>query len=127
MSEELRPCPFCGGKNVLSTELQDGLPFIAYCQCGAENEAENWNTRPIEDALKARIAELEEKQRWIPVSERLPVDKKHYMTIVMDCLDGSRDVYRLRYRGDGNWLSWESEFQVITHWKEEPELPEVQE
>lgn len=56
---ELKRCPFCGGKNVLSTELQDGLPFIAYCQCGAENEAENWNTRPIEDALNARIAELE--------------------------------------------------------------------
>lgn len=60
---ELIPCPFCGGKNVLSTELQDGLPFIAYCQCGAENEAENWNTRPIEDALRKRIAELEE-QVW---------------------------------------------------------------
>ena len=58
---ELIPCPFCGGKNVLSTELQDGLPFIAYCQCGAENEAENWNTRPIEDALRKRIAELEGK------------------------------------------------------------------
>ena len=56
---ELKPCPFCGGKNVLSTELQDGLPFIAYCQCGAENEAENWNTRPIEDDLRKRIAELE--------------------------------------------------------------------
>ena len=55
----LKPCPFCGGKNVLSTELQDGLPFIAYCQCGAENEAENWNTRPIEDDLRKRIAELE--------------------------------------------------------------------
>ena len=55
----LKPCPFCGGKNVLSTELQDGLPFIAYCQCGAENEAENWNTRPIEDELQKRIAELE--------------------------------------------------------------------
>jgi len=56
---ELIPCPFCGGKNVLSTELQDGLPFIAYCQCGAENEAENWNNRPIEDELRKRIAELE--------------------------------------------------------------------
>ena len=60
MSEILKPCPFCGGKNVLSTELQDGLPFIAYCQCGAENEAENWNTRPLEDELRKRIAELEE-------------------------------------------------------------------
>jgi len=61
----LKPCPFCGGKNVLSTELQDGLPFIAYCQCGAENEAENWNTRPIEDELRARIAKLEaESERF---------------------------------------------------------------
>ena len=61
----MKPCPFCGGKNVLSTELQDGLPFIAYCQCGAENEAENWNTRPIEDELRARIAELEaESERF---------------------------------------------------------------
>ena len=65
MSEKLKPCPFCGGKNVLSTELQDGLPFIAYCQCGAENEAENWNTRPIEDDLRKRIAELEaESERF---------------------------------------------------------------
>ena len=61
----LKPCPFCGGKNVLSTELQDGLPFIAYCQCGAENEAEYWNTRPIEDDLRKRIAELEaESERF---------------------------------------------------------------
>jgi len=103
---EIRICKYCG------MELSEGIPHgLRECHLHAV----------------ARIAELEEKQRWIPVSERLPVDKKHYMTIVMDCLDGSRDVYRLRYRGDGNWLSWESEFQVITHWKEEPELPEVQE
>lgn len=38
-----------------------------------------WNTRPIEDAQAARIAELEaenaalrEQARWIPVEERLP-------------------------------------------------------
>jgi len=77
--------------------------------------------------LKSRIAELEAAQRWIPVSERLPEDKKHYMTVVMNCFDGSRDVYRLRYYGNGDWFSWSSESNVVTHWKEEPELPEVQE
>ena len=76
--------------------------------------------------LHTYIAELEAECRWIPVSERLPVDKKRYMTIVMNCFDGSRDVYRLRYYGDGNWFSWTSEINVVTHWKEDPELPEVQ-
>jgi len=56
---EMKPCPFCGGKNVLSTEMQDGLAFIAYCQYAAENEAENRNIRPIEDDLRKHIAELE--------------------------------------------------------------------
>lgn len=76
---------------------------------------------------EARIAELEAGQRWIPVSERLPKDKKHYMTVVMNCYDGSRDIYRLRYYGNGDWFSWASESNVVTHWKEEPALPEVQE
>ena len=74
--------------------------------------------------LTARIAELEEKQRWIPVSERLPEDKKHYMAVVINCFNGSREIYRLRYYGDGNWFSWASESNAVTHWKEEPELPE---
>ena len=83
--------------------------------------------KPKVSTLLSRIAELEEKQRWIPVSERLPEDKKHYMTVVMNCFDGSRDVYRLRYYGNGDWFSWSSESNVVTHWKEEPELPEVTE
>jgi hypothetical protein len=33
-----------------------------------------WNTRPIEDDLRKRIAELEEKRRWIPVGEKPLVD-----------------------------------------------------
>jgi hypothetical protein len=76
--------------------------------------------------LEEYIAELEAAQRWIPVSERLPKDKKHYMAVVMNCYDGSRDIYRLRYYGNGDWFSWASEPNVVTHWKEEPALPEVQ-
>ncbi len=76
--------------------------------------------------LRKRIAELEEKQRWIPVSERLPEAKGHYMTVVVDGFDDSRSVDTLRYFGDGDWFTW-SDWYVVTHWKEKPELPEVQE
>ena len=79
------------------------------------------------DTLIEYIADLEAAQRWIPVSERLPEDKKYYMAVVMNCYDGSRDIYRLQYYGDGNWFSWTSEIHVVTHWKESPDLPEVQE
>ena len=60
MSEELRPCPFCGGEahECLDNHfdcLNPGCPMA-----GARAiPLENWNTRPIEDALTARIAELE--------------------------------------------------------------------
>ncbi len=56
MSEELRPCPFCGGTKICT---EKGIN-LNYCDnCSAESNVEHWNTRPIEDALNARIAELE--------------------------------------------------------------------
>ena len=57
MSEELRPCPFCGGAKICT---EKGIN-LNYCDnCSAESNIEHWNTRPIEYALNARIAELEE-------------------------------------------------------------------
>ena len=53
---ELKPCPFCGGTNICT---EKGIN-LNYCDsCSAEANIEHWNTRPIEDALRARIAELE--------------------------------------------------------------------
>ena len=55
MSEELRPCPFCGGEAELCYSEVD-----TFCRkCNVMQETELWNTRPIEDALNARIAKLE--------------------------------------------------------------------
>jgi len=60
MSEELRPCPFCGGTKICT---EKGIN-LNYCDnCSAESNVEHWNTRPIEDELRSRIAELEE-QVW---------------------------------------------------------------
>ena len=56
---ELKPCPFCGSNDIVYEEALS----VTYCNdCGGELDegfGSDWNTRPIEDALNARIAELE--------------------------------------------------------------------
>lgn len=70
MSEELKPCPFCGADAVV--EHGDASYWVSPCcpgSCTVELETSwfdtreeaiaAWNTRPVEDALRTRIAELE--------------------------------------------------------------------
>ena len=70
MSEELKPCPFCGADpdiSVQEDDTEDTYYVVACTNCNMahsssddENVAiRNWNDRPIEDAQAARIAELE--------------------------------------------------------------------
>jgi len=70
MSEELRPCPFCGESVELDySELPNRKHWFITCECcGMMYQSSisqrkyvkvDWNNRPIEDALNARIAELE--------------------------------------------------------------------
>ena len=63
---ELKRCPFCGGEPTSSNEFDDEVLFYGCTKdidCPMYDapfvNLENWNTRPIEDALTARIAELE--------------------------------------------------------------------
>ena len=82
MSEGLRPCPFCGAMPM----GEDDRYMCSTLGCVMQEDtisAKDWNTRPIEDALRARIAELEaeiyqltahsdiERQddKWIPEVE----------------------------------------------------------
>ena len=58
MSEELRPCPFCGA---MPEKLRTGYMCSTLGCALQENTVseKEWNTRPIEDELQSRIAELE--------------------------------------------------------------------
>jgi len=70
MDEELKPCPFCNDRATLFTKNKE-FAYIIECDnewCLASMQGKtigsiiaNWNNRPCEDALQARIAELEER------------------------------------------------------------------
>lgn len=64
MTENKR-CPFCGCKTRVKHLSITGQNYIgcsnANCQMPTMFLESDWNTRPIEDALNARIAELEAK------------------------------------------------------------------
>jgi len=59
----LRPCPFCGAE---PTMQNTHTPYVKCLNClgdgprcaKEEIAADEWNTRPIEDALTAELAEL---------------------------------------------------------------------
>ena len=81
-----------------------------------------------EDALTARIAELEAAQRWIPVSERLPENWKSVLTI--DISKSTRDMVSAFYNPETSL--WSTHFSMysdsdlwVTHWMPLPELPIV--
>jgi len=61
---ELKPCPFCGEEPA----TRAGFAICINDDCEQSNywsglDIDAWNTRPIEDALNARIVELEMAQR----------------------------------------------------------------
>jgi endogenous inhibitor of DNA gyrase (YacG/DUF329 family) len=53
---QLKPCPFCGAAGVKSRQ---GYYTCSNDHCNLVTMSDGWNYRPIEDALQARIAELE--------------------------------------------------------------------
>ena len=70
MSEKLKQCPFCGESVELDySELPNRKHWFITCECcGMMYQSSisqrkyvkvDWNNRPIEDALRLRIAELE--------------------------------------------------------------------
>ena len=83
-------------------------------------------------ALEARVQELEEQVRWIPVSERLPDTRGElgHSTSVLIWNPDCECVFMAVRREDEGWEDWtngqhkhsESE---ITHWMPSPEPPSI--
>ena len=93
MSKELRPCPFCGEKVTLDYRVMPNRKhwFITCDCCGMMYQdtlsqrkyvKDGWNSRPIEDNLIARIAELESMvERLIELGDVINGDKDSVWTL----------------------------------------------
>ena len=76
------------------------------------------------ERLQSQLKELKKKQRWIPVSERLPEEDKEVWAAlkVGTAPHDYQTWYRmLKYSSFFGWHVYTSE---VTHWMEPPELPE---
>ena len=96
MSEQIgfpvKKCPFCGnGEDYVDGSYKNNHVHCHYC--GETIKIENWQSRPIEDALRAELARLQEKlhdemsqleiatdlgnKRWIALNEIYENGEKH--------------------------------------------------
>jgi hypothetical protein len=119
MSDKLKACPFCGEEYCLQYDQHGDV----YVSCLDKSNGNNWNTRPIEDALNARIAELEEAQRWIPVSERMPDNWESVLTI--DISKSTRGPVTAFFNPETSLWSAHFGDLWVTHWMPLPEPPIV--
>ena len=93
MTDELKPCPFCGSKaKIVYDDSNDDLHFAGVrvcCQnlsCGAKgvpyflsyDAIESWNARPLESALLAEIERLRDALKSLRIDKHAECDDCWY-------------------------------------------------
>ena len=75
---DLKPCPFCGAtnnkhrRNITELYDDDNYKFVKCHNCSSISY--KWNSRPIEDALQARIEELEKQLANLRANSRTKLE-----------------------------------------------------
>lgn len=76
MSDNMKPCPFCGGTTIVSMNDPENFGMRCYdCEAwGPRDEDVSWNKRPIEDELREQLHALVVRG-WV-VEKRLLYDEE---------------------------------------------------
>lgn len=97
MSENLKPCTFCGGKARYYYEkgndsivCEECGAKLTYCDFGDANDelVKQWNSRPIEDAQDKEITRLREALAEIKQTVENAQDTAYPLHIALDSKDG---------------------------------------
>lgn len=131
---KFNPCPFCGGNHIHLEKYdfnETQKAWKAVCNnCWFElgrfdtcdYAHERWNTRPIESALQARIAELE---KAAVVWHKYPEEKPGLCNTYLVMIDGDNQP-TIMFWNKTDWLfDDEMCYKIeITHWAYLPAPPE---
>lgn len=133
MSEELKPCPFCGGEAAINIDGDyptvncmghDGPDYPnGFDGCSTfKYSVEAWNTRAD------HIPEAS-KMMWISVDDRLPDDNGWYLVHHSGGMLFSRELIDGTYfKSKKLWANAKADkYGQITHWMPLPEPPNITE
>jgi hypothetical protein len=115
MSEELRPCPFCGGEKIDVVE-PDNKDFVARClTCGARGPANNWNPKEAIKEWSGIRTENTRPNSWQPI-ETAPRDGT-------DILVWDRGLFNIAYWSAeyGRWYNYAALTYYPTYWMPLPD------
>lgn len=106
MSDELKPCPFCGGPGYLCQipSASGGDRYIWIAKCSAEEGCgvEFLGTSRKVDAIKEWNTRVDPSPKWTYCEDALPEDENDYVATVFDQYHQSFFVHWSMFR-DGVW------------------------
>lgn len=124
-----RPCSHCSGTTIEMYGDMDGFYDrcdkcgVTVCRGGSSRTISKWNHRPIEDALQARIAELEAAHKW---NRYDPEDESTYppgpyQLCLVFTITGMPMI--AVYGANNKWYTGQ-DFVEVSHWMTLPEYPD---
>ena len=145
VNEQLKRCSICGSSAEKMWDLQEKLVRCTNRTCHNSLYSvylNEWQERPIEDELQARITELEAElaklkapRKWIDVRDRLPIGKSCGKFVYVRLSHMGEEwvsVDRIRQIGDSDRYEWEGhplngswKCPTIVAWSPLPLPPEI--